>query len=102
MNDIAKHIGERIRAARLDKSMSQTDLGQKIGITFQQIQKYEKGANNISVVNLKRMADALGVPAFTLLPPDFGSDAAKVVLHLEKKISQHEAKSDKLLAVLCG
>jgi transcriptional regulator with XRE-family HTH domain len=46
--EVDKQIGERIRARRLLLKMSQSTLAQKIGLTFQQVQKYEKGANRIS------------------------------------------------------
>src|SRR5438552_1319065 len=55
-------VGRRIRAQRLVRGMSQTQLGKKLGITFQQIQKYEKGANRVGAGRLTRIADVLGVP----------------------------------------
>ena len=54
-------IGHRIRLQRLARGMSQTELGQACGITFQQIQKYEKGANRVGGGRLQQIADALGV-----------------------------------------
>ena len=60
-------IGNNIRVHRLARSMSQTDLAKAIGLTFQQVQKYEKGANRIGSGRLVRIADALGVPVLTLL-----------------------------------
>ena len=48
--------------------MSQTALADAIGITFQQVQKYEKGANRVGSGRLVRIADALDVPVMTLLP----------------------------------
>jgi transcriptional regulator with XRE-family HTH domain len=56
-----KHIGSRIRIRRLELKMSQERLGDELGITFQQIQKYEKGANRVSGSRLCQMANALGV-----------------------------------------
>ncbi len=55
-------IGRRVREARLAKDMTQTDLGDAIGITFQQIQKYEKGKNRISGSRLWMIAKVLDVP----------------------------------------
>jgi transcriptional regulator with XRE-family HTH domain len=55
-------IGRRIRAQRLVRGMSQTDLGTRIGITFQQVQKYEKGVNRVGAGRLTRIAEVLGVP----------------------------------------
>jgi transcriptional regulator with XRE-family HTH domain len=54
-------IGRRIRLQRVNKGMSQSDLGVACGVTFQQIQKYEKGANRVGGSRLKQIADALGV-----------------------------------------
>lgn len=55
------HIGRRLRQARHARDMSQADLGNKIGVTFQQIQKYENGTNRISASRLTKAAEALGV-----------------------------------------
>jgi transcriptional regulator with XRE-family HTH domain len=55
-------IGRRIRAQRLVRGMSQTDLATRIGITFQQVQKYEKGVNRVGAGRLTRIAEVLGVP----------------------------------------
>src|SRR5262249_58297605 len=55
-------IGQRMRALRLQRGLSQTELGNLISVTFQQVQKYEKGANRISAGRLQRIAEVLGVP----------------------------------------
>jgi transcriptional regulator with XRE-family HTH domain len=55
-------IGKRVRAMRIEQRMSQTTLGDEIGVTFQQIQKYENGVNRISVGRLQKIAEALRVP----------------------------------------
>jgi transcriptional regulator with XRE-family HTH domain len=55
-------IGRRNRALRLQRGMSQSQLAEAIGLTFQQVQKYEKGANRVSAGRLQRIADVLGVP----------------------------------------
>jgi transcriptional regulator with XRE-family HTH domain len=55
-------IGRRIRALRLERGLSQTELGTPIGVTFQQIQKYEKGANRVSAGRLHRIAELFNVP----------------------------------------
>lgn len=54
------YVGGRVRAARLARDMSQVDLGDALGITFQQIQKYEKGRNRISCGSLLRICEVLG------------------------------------------
>jgi len=55
-------IGRRIRAVRLERGISETELGNLIGVTFQQIQKYEKGANRVSAGRLQRLSQALKAP----------------------------------------
>jgi transcriptional regulator with XRE-family HTH domain len=56
------HVGARTREARLELDMSQTDLAHACGITFQQIQKYENGANRVSASRLWQFAAILGKP----------------------------------------
>lgn len=68
-------IGGIIRARRIARGLSQTDLGRRLGVTFQQVQKYEKGTNRIGAGRLARIAQVLGVtPAFFYdLPADGGA-----------------------------
>ena len=54
-------VGQRVRLARLAKGMSQSGLGDAVGVTFQQIQKYEKGANRVSASKLSECAAVLDV-----------------------------------------
>jgi len=56
------HVGKRVRIRRRLLDMSQTDLGDAVGLTFQQIQKYERGANRISASVLFRLSEILDVP----------------------------------------
>jgi transcriptional regulator with XRE-family HTH domain len=55
-------VGLRVRARRLENRLSQTELADRIGVTFQQVQKYEKGVNRIGAGRLQRISEALGVP----------------------------------------
>ena len=55
-------VGARMRLRRQSLGMSQTELGEKIGVTFQQIQKYELGSNRVGASRLASVATALGVP----------------------------------------
>jgi transcriptional regulator with XRE-family HTH domain len=55
-------IAKRLRALRLERGLSQTELGRMIGVTFQQVQKYERGTNRMSAGRLQRIAETLGVP----------------------------------------
>lgn len=61
-NYIDVHVGSRIRMRRQLINMSQERLGELLGITFQQVQKYEKGANRISASRLFYASKTLGVP----------------------------------------
>jgi len=61
-NEFDSHVGRRLRAARTLAGMSQTRLGQAVGLTFQQIQKYEKGVNRIGASRLQQFAALLNVP----------------------------------------
>lgn len=58
---IDRHVGTRIRGRRVGMRISQTKLGQAIGVTFQQIQKYESGTNRVGASNLFKIAQSLGV-----------------------------------------
>lgn len=55
-------MGHRIRLRRTEQGMSQSELGQKLGVSFQQVQKYEKGVNRVGASRLQEIATALGVP----------------------------------------
>jgi transcriptional regulator with XRE-family HTH domain len=61
-NPIDKHVGARLRMRRLMVGMSQSRLGEALSVTFQQIQKYEKGANRIGASRLQQLARVLEVP----------------------------------------
>jgi transcriptional regulator with XRE-family HTH domain len=58
---IDRHVGTRIRGRRVGLRISQTKLGHAIGVTFQQIQKYESGTNRVGASNLFKIARSLGV-----------------------------------------
>jgi transcriptional regulator with XRE-family HTH domain len=60
-------LGRRLKSLRVRGGLSQTALGEVLGVSFQQIQKYERGANRISVSQLGRLAEALAVSAAELL-----------------------------------
>ena len=60
-NPIDKHVGSRVRMRRMMVGMSQEKLGERLGITFQQVQKYEKGTNRIGASRLQQISTILGV-----------------------------------------
>lgn len=61
-NDIDNHLGRRLRRRRRLLGLTQQQLANTVGVRFQQIQKYECGANRISAARLWQLAEALGVP----------------------------------------
>jgi transcriptional regulator with XRE-family HTH domain len=61
-NPTDKHVGARVRMRRMMLGMSQEKLGDALGLTFQQVQKYEKGANRIGASRLQQIAHILQVP----------------------------------------
>jgi transcriptional regulator with XRE-family HTH domain len=61
-NPIDIHVGSRIRLRRTMLGMSQEKLGEALGITFQQIQKYEKGTNRVGASRLQNISNILNVP----------------------------------------
>ena len=62
-NPIDKHVGGRVRMRRMLLGMSQEKLGDALGLTFQQVQKYEKGTNRIGASRLQQISKALNVTA---------------------------------------
>jgi len=62
LNPIDKHVGSRLRMRRLMLDMSQTDVADALGLTFQQLQKYENGSNRISASRLQHLSQILQVP----------------------------------------
>ncbi len=62
INPTDKHVGARLRMRRRMLDMSQTDVANALGLTFQQLQKYEKGSNRISASRLQHLSQILQVP----------------------------------------
>ena len=74
-NPIDKHVGSRVRMRRMMLGMSQEKLGDALGLTFQQVQKYEKGTNRIGASRLQQISIILQVPVsffFEGAPPPPG------------------------------
>ena len=61
-NPIDVHVGTRVKARRQALGLSQEKLGESLGVTFQQVQKYEKGTNRVSASRMQSLAETLGVP----------------------------------------
>lgn len=74
-NTVDTHVGARLRLRRMLLGMSQEKLGEQLGLTFQQVQKYEKGVNRVGASRLFDLAQVLGVPVqyfYDELAPDAG------------------------------
>jgi transcriptional regulator with XRE-family HTH domain len=61
-NPVDRHVGSRVRMRRVLVGLSQEKLGESLGLTFQQVQKYEKGTNRIGASRLQQISRILGVP----------------------------------------
>src|SRR3954466_287700 len=78
-NPIDKHVGSRVRMRRMMLGMSQEKLGDALSLTFQQVQKYEKGTNRIGASRLQQIAQTLQVPVsffFEGVPTGIGGPPA--------------------------
>ena len=85
-------VGHRIRIERLARGLSQTALANQLGVTFQQVQKYEKGVNRVGAGRLTRIAEVLGVAVATFF-------SGKEVLDGEQGQESGAASPLKLLTV---
>jgi transcriptional regulator with XRE-family HTH domain len=95
-NPIDQHVGSRVRMRRLMLAMSQEKLGFALGLTFQQVQKYEKGMNRIGASRLQQISHILQVPvafffegAPNALAPQ-GSASALSIAEIDDFISDSE------------
>jgi len=86
---IEKKIGLKIRRIRKNWGLSQIDLAERIGLSFQQIQKYEKGSTRISVMRLQQISEALGINITAFFEEEKG--ALKVSDHALKYNSREES-----------
>jgi transcriptional regulator with XRE-family HTH domain len=68
------HVGARLRLFRIERGMSQTEMAQGVGLTFQQVQKYEKGTNRVSASKLFEFARLLKVPVHAFFAGLEGED----------------------------
>ena len=62
-------VGARVRMLRVNRGISQTALAQRIGVTFQQVQKYEQGADRVGASRLAQIASVLGVSVGEFFEP---------------------------------
>jgi transcriptional regulator with XRE-family HTH domain len=98
-NPIDVHVGKRVRMRRMMIAMSQEKLGDALGLTFQQVQKYEKGANRIRASRLQQISLVLQVPVpffFEGLPRSRGESHAQTGDPTPQYVSDYLATSDGL------
>ena len=91
-NPVDVHVGARVRTRRLLIGMNQETLARALGLTFQQVQKYEGGANRVSASRLSQIAEVLGVPIsyfFNDLDPD-GADPSRREAESRERLQRPE------------
>lgn len=88
-NPIDIHVGSRIRLRRAMVGMSQEKLGESLGITFQQVQKYEKGTNRVGASRLQNIGAVLNVPVSFFFEDAPSGDAGKEVGGMEEASSSN-------------
>lgn len=80
-------MGKKIRLRRVEQHISQAELGEKLGVSFQQIQKYEKGVNRVGAARLQQIASALDVPVTFFYDGDGKSREVESLLFLDSAFS---------------
>jgi transcriptional regulator with XRE-family HTH domain len=80
-------MGKKIRLRRVEQRISQSDLGEKLGVSFQQVQKYEKGVNRVGAARLQQIANALDVPVTFFYDSDNKSREVESLLFLDSAFS---------------
>jgi len=97
-NPVDIHVGSRVRLRRTLLGLSQEKLGEAVGLTFQQIQKYERGANRIGASRLYALSRILDVPVsffFEDMPPEISGKGGRPVPGVAEKV-QEEFAADPL------
>jgi transcriptional regulator with XRE-family HTH domain len=80
-------LGRRIRVRRLEQHISQAELGDKLGVSFQQVQKYEKGVNRVGAARLQQIAIVLDVPVTFFYDGDGKSREVDSLLFIDSAFS---------------
>jgi transcriptional regulator with XRE-family HTH domain len=83
-----QELGNRIRARRIEANMSQMELGQALGVSFQQVQKYEKGVNRVSVTRLQEIAKTLHEGLDYFMGADKAGPTTQLTALLQDDVSQ--------------
>ena len=101
--DIA--IGATIRTLRKQAGLSQERLAAAIGVTFQQVQKYEKGTNRVAVSTLLAICHALGAEPIAIIGPVMGkapTGESVAVLHLHNRLAVAEERLEAIKSIAGG
>jgi transcriptional regulator with XRE-family HTH domain len=77
-NPVDKHVGSRVRMRRIMLGMSQEKLGEALGLTFQQVQKYEKGTNRVGASRIQQISEILQVPVSFLFEGSPGTGVPRI------------------------
>jgi transcriptional regulator with XRE-family HTH domain len=96
-NPIDTHIGTRIRMRRLQLGMSQDKLAEGLGLTFQQVQKYEKGKNRVGGSRLARIAQLLGVDVGFFFQGAPGTDTGHPLARIDSTMDEFISSKDGLI-----
>jgi transcriptional regulator with XRE-family HTH domain len=80
-------MGKKIRLRRVEQRISQSDLGEKLGVSFQQVQKYEKGVNRVGATRLQQIAAALDVSVTFFYDGDGKTKEVESLLFLDSAFS---------------
>jgi transcriptional regulator with XRE-family HTH domain len=80
-------LGKRIRLRRVEQGISQSGLGDQLGVSFQQVQKYEKGVNRVGAARLQQIATALDVPVTFFYDGDGKTREVESLLFLDSAFS---------------
>jgi transcriptional regulator with XRE-family HTH domain len=80
-------LGKRIRLRRVEQKISQAELGEQLGVSFQQVQKYEKGVNRVGAARLQQIATALDVPVTFFYDGDGKAREVESLLFLDSAFS---------------
>ena len=89
---VDRYIGSRIREERIKRGMSQAELAQRIGITYQQAHKYERGVNRTAASRLVQIAAVLGIDASDLLPATGTTTSPETVGRMELDLARNFAR----------
>ncbi|NTF82989.1 helix-turn-helix domain-containing protein [Rhizobium rhizogenes] len=90
IHPVDRHVGQQLRILRIHSNLSQTELGHEVGLSYQQVQKYESGKNRISASMLYVIASRLNVPVnrfFDGLPPSESEVTDGIVPEVDERIA---------------